>query len=118
MKNKAIKTINHDAPPFYDGGSPNDPKNLNGRLYDAMCDLLDEWGDMDVREKVATIAAIARIQVQFIKIREDHHVPGASGTAVKRYEKAFAANAARKRGKVTGSATIALIGDKDDELEY
>lgn len=97
-----------------------DPKNLNGRLYDAMSTLLDHFDDMNVREQVATIAAIARIQVAFIKIREDTYVPGSSGAAVKRYEKAFAANANRQRGKVAGSGATAALNDlsDDDGLEY
>ena len=95
-----------------------DPKNLNGRLYDAMSTLLDNFEEMSVREQVATIAAIARIQVMLIKIREDNFDPATSGTAVKRYEKAFAANATRRRKAVIGAAAALEDLSDDDELEY
>lgn len=96
-----------------------DPKNVNGRLYNAISTLLDNFDDMSVREQVATVAAIARIQVLFIKLREEKIESANAGTAVKRYEKAFEANAARKRKRVAGSVdrTLAAIRD-DDELEY
>jgi hypothetical protein len=98
-----------------------DPKNVNGRLYDAMSTLLDSFHDMNVREQVATIAAIARIQVAFIKLRDESYGSGAiySGTAVKRYEKAFAANAARRRHVGTRNGDVPLLETlDDDELEY
>ena len=117
---KALKTINHDEPPIDD--ATNDPKNLNGMLYDRCCELLrDEWDEMDTRQRIATLTAISNVQVRFIKIRADHHVPAVSGTTVRRYEKAFAANATRKRKSVAGDAAVAALLTNDgepDELEY
>ena len=110
-----LPQINHKDAPY----SSLDPKNVNGRLYDAMSKLLDNFEDMTVREQVATVAAIARIQVLFIKLREEKSEPANVGTAVKRYEKAFQANATGRRKKITGSvaATLAAVRDDDDDLE-
>lgn len=80
--------------------SPLDPLDVNGRLYTAMSTLLDNFDDMSPREQVLAISAIARIQVLFMKIREE---PGASpntGSAVRKYEQAFKENAARSRKRL------------------
>lgn len=101
-----------------------DPKNVNGRLYDAISILLDNFEDMTVREQVATVAAIARIQVLFIKLREERDEPKSEpardGIEVKRFAKAFAANANRRRKSVSRKNTaIATADDLDsDQLEY
>jgi hypothetical protein len=98
-----------------------DPKNVNGRLYDCISILLDNFQEMTVSEQVRTVAAIARIQVLFIKLREDGGVATNTGTTVKKYAKAFEANAARRRKRVAGAgaalAAIENVGG-DDELEY
>lgn len=112
-KSKQALTINGDETP---GFADSDPKNLNGRLYDAMSRLLDTFDDMTVREQVATVSAIARIQMTWIKIRENANATANSGTTVKRYEKAFAANATRKRKPLARPDFDGLLGD--DELEY
>lgn len=80
--------------------------------------LLNQFHEMDVRERIATISAVARIEVVLLKLKEATYAPDRSGSTVRRYEKAFAANAARKRKALTGAA-IALVEDlDDDELEY
>lgn len=105
-----IKTINNDLP---------NPSRRYIRLQEAMEILLDRFDDMDVREQVATISAIARIEIALIKIGESGYVTGASGATVKRYEKAFAANAASKRESIAGSAALlSSVDSDDDELEY
>jgi len=97
-----------------------DPKNVNGRLYDAMAKLLDNFDEMSVREQVATIVAIARIQTIFLKLRDVEGASGTSGSAVKRYEKAFQANATRKRKSGSGqsdAATVYTLHEDDSDAD-
>lgn len=114
-----IKTLDNEEIKLADPATLTDPLNVNGRLYRAMSTLLDTFEEMTVREQVATVSAIARIQVLFIKLREEKYDTGSAGTALKRYEKAFAANAARRRKGVSRSSIDGLlIDDSDDTLEY
>jgi hypothetical protein len=116
---KRIKSDN--LAPAQEMPAPLDPRNVNGRLYEAISKLLDNFDDMTVREQVATVAAIARIQVLFQKIREEQGaIPSSAGTTVKRYAKAFEAHAARGRKAVAGSEIPLLDAsyDDSDELEY
>lgn len=97
-----------------------DPLNINPRLQAWISELIDNRDDMTVSEQVRAVAAIARIQYLFMKLREEKSEPVNTGVAVKQYEKAFQANATRRRKKLTGSTTAVLttIRDDDDELEY
>lgn len=113
---KGYKNIDLPIYGMSETNNPNDPKNINGRLYDAVSTLLDNFQDMTVREQVTAVSAIARIQVLFMKIREDPSVPSSTGTTVKRYAKAFASNANKRKG-VTGSDVAGLLEEPDD-LEY
>jgi hypothetical protein len=99
-----------------------DPLNVNGRLYHAISSLLDDFPDMSIREQIATVTAISRIQVTFIKLREEKVEPPNVGAAVKRYETAFAKNANRKRKAIAGngkSSVVPILDEDDrDDLEY
>jgi hypothetical protein len=113
MKVKQIANTPQDDDP----ANPDDPKDINGRLYDAISRLLDNFEDMTVREQVATVSAIARIQVVFPKIRE---MSGGSqrGAVVRQYAAAFQANADRRRKNGARPDTAADDFDDDAELEY
>jgi hypothetical protein len=105
------------TPADIDPLNPDDPKDINGRLYDAISNLLDKFEEMTVREQVAVVSAIARIQVQFPKIRETSG-DSRRGAVVRQYTQAFKANAGRRRK----SAPRSTIPDDDlddgfDELE-
>lgn len=96
-----------------------DPLNINSRLQTWLSELIEARSEMSVSEQVRAVAAIARIQYVFMKLREEKHEPATTGTAVKQYEKAFAANS-RRRKAVAGrkSADIVPLDSDDDELEY
>ena len=81
-------------------GNPYDPLDVNGRLYQAMSTLLDEFDDLTSREKVLAISAIARIQVMFMKLREEPGVNTNTGSKVRQYEEAFKTNATRSRKRI------------------
>ena len=86
-------------------GSPLDPEDVNGRLYSAMSMMLDDFDDLDVRERVAVISAIARIQVLMMKIREEPGAVASSGSKVREYEEAFKANATRSTKRIKRRTT-------------
>lgn len=121
---KAIKTINHKPAPELDNGDESALRAaLHGMVLERCMEMIrDDWSDLSPRERISLIQAITMSEVRQIKLREDTNVPGTSGVAVKRYEAAFAANAARKRRAVSGSAAtddIPLLDVVDgDELEY
>jgi hypothetical protein len=110
MKKPELKVI---GPPEV---SPDDPKNVTGRLYDAVSKLLDGFDDMTVREQVAAVSAIARIQTLFPQIRETSGV-SKRGSTVRQYEQAFKTNASGGRKSLPRS-TIADDDDFDAELEH
>jgi hypothetical protein len=99
------------------GGDPHDPANINPRLLLWVSELIDAREEMPISEQIRAIAAIGRLQINMIKLREDSGGGHQSGTEVKRFAKAFAANATNKRKKLARS-TAAIAGPDDDDLEY
>ena len=109
--------------------NPLDPHNVTPRLQQWISELIEKRDNMSVREEIAAIAAIGRLQVMFVTLREEQGGGVATGTEVKRFAKAFAANADRGRkgaagksnGKLKPSAlesTAAVAASQyDDELE-
>lgn len=95
-----------------------DPKNINARLYnqvDAMLLQLEARDDdpelprLTLKERIAALIAIARIQVAFVGLRKeklpDDDEPG---SAVRKYATAFANDARRgttRGGRGTAAAT-------------
>lgn len=102
-----------------------DPLNINPRLARWASEIIENRHVLTPSEQVRALAAIARIQYLFMKLREeteDERSRSSSGTEVKRFAKAFAANAGRRRKSIArksvpSSAAIAFKDD-DDELEY
>ena len=106
--------------------NPLDPHNINPRLQEWISELIEKRDDMSVREEIAAIAAIGRLQVLFIKLREEGGGGVSTGTAVKQFERFFKDNATRasiahkrKGAARRSSAAIAELGydEPDDELE-
>lgn len=103
-----------------------DPKNVNGRLYDQIDILLSYLEERDaaaeddgvrvtLKERIAVLIAIARIQVAFVGLRKektpDDDVPG---SAVRKYATAFA-NDARRRTKPVGRRTNVVAKPEPDD---
>lgn len=81
--------------------------------------LLAQFPDMDVREQIATLSAVARIEFGRIKLKADNYVYPNAGSAVRQYEAAFARDASRQRDELTRStASLSDFSKDDDELEY
>jgi hypothetical protein len=92
---------------------PLDPLSINPRLQQWVSELIEAREDMSIGEQIRAIAAIARLQVNYIALRKEAGGGYATGTEVKRFAKAFAKNAIRGRQ----SNTRALTHDDDPELD-
>jgi hypothetical protein len=111
-----------------------DPLNVNARLYRQVSKLLDdleappvkrgrgkdakEEDAVTMRERIAALTAIARIQTIFIQLRaEDNPDERRAGSAVRRYSGAFK-NAAggRKTGGRSGPAAVAAAEPMGDDF--
>jgi hypothetical protein len=99
--------------------NPLDPLNINPRLQAWVSELIERRDDMSVTEQIRAIAAIARLQVNYVALRKEAGGGYATGTEVKRFAQAFASHA-RKRKNLAGSAAYAEFeydGD-DSDLEH
>jgi hypothetical protein len=97
-----------------------DPKNVNARLYAQISRLLDDLADNDedigIRERIAALVAIARIQTLFMGLRkEERPSDRATGSAVRKYSTAFknAGSGRKARGGRTAPAASEPITDDD-----
>jgi hypothetical protein len=105
-----------------------DPLNINKRLYDQIGALLDDLEDpknraeITVPQRINSLIAIGRILVMFKGLRKEIDTAG-SGSAVRKYSQAFAANAARggARGPAPGpepADDTGLDTDDFDEIQH
>ena len=98
-----------------------DPRNVKAKLYDLVADHCDrikrEGEDIDIRAVTMALGAIARIiPLWFPKGIEPENV----GSAARKYQATFQANAAR-RGKVVAGSTLKFAPrttDADDEPDW
>ena len=79
-----------------------DPKSINSRLYnqvDAMLEALeDPEAHITLKERIAALIAIGRIQVIFMGLRKEKLDDNAgAGSAVRKYAGAFKADDPRER---------------------
>lgn len=101
-----------------------DPKNVNSRLYAQISRLLDDLAgndeDIGIRERIAALVAIARIQTLFMGLRkEERPSDRATGSAVRKYSTAF--KNAGGRGKARGGRAAPAsepITDDDFGSDY
>lgn len=102
-----------------------DPRNVNSRLYNQIATLLDDLEAEDIREKldikerIAAIIAIGRIQIMFVNLRKENpnvaRPRAGAGSTARKYASAFRAkaHATRRGAKVAGRRSAAAddIGD-------
>jgi len=96
-----------------------DPLNINARLYAQLGKMLDqlEAGDsmITLRERIAALIAVGRLQVIFKGLRSKDPESHSVGTTVSRYSNVFAKNAARGRETSRGTAAVVQFDRHDDE---
>ena len=97
---------------------PVDSLKVNERLYRQIAKVLDDLeqrGDeLTIRDRIAALVAVGRIQTIFASLRKEHQEDDNAGSAVRKYSGAFAAKA--KNG--TSSRKKATRRSSDDEDNY
>jgi hypothetical protein len=92
-----------------------DPLNVNIRLYKQVAKLLDSLehddGDLGIKERIAALIAIGRIQTIFVGLRKEHRDGAGSGSAVKKYSSAFQDVARRRKANTR-------TGDDDADDDF
>lgn len=116
------------------GAIPRDPLKVKMRLYIQVAELLHaletgqgDDGPVTMRERIAALTAIGRLQAALIdKAKDDDEN---AGSAIRKYASAFTKNGAGRRKKTAGPASHELVlesdsgggdgldGDADDELD-
>jgi len=112
-----------------DPPNPRDPLDVNTRLYHHISKLLDELDkrnaheNVTLRERIAAIIAIGRLQIMFMGLRKEAKDDHITGSTVRKYTSAFKTHDTGRRKKITGPSPepepdIAdLIGINNDD-EY
>jgi hypothetical protein len=101
----AIKKLNGEA--SQSNQQVFDPLDVVPRLYKQVSLTLEqlEFSDkVTLKERIAALLAIGRIQVIFMGLRKEKSSDVAAGTAVRKYADAFKANDTRRRKKNAGPA--------------
>jgi hypothetical protein len=99
-----------------------DPLQINSRLYNQIARLLDDLEakdakqNLDIKERIAALIAVGRVQIMFVNLRKENISGAGSGSAVRKYSKAFTkANAGGRGKKVAGRrGAVADLADDDD----
>ena len=98
-----------------------DSLKVNERLYRQIAKVLDDLeqrGDeLTIRDRIAALVAVGRIQTIFVSLRKEHQDDGNAGSAVRKYSGAFTAkapNATRSRKKAAGRTKTRPEPDTDE----
>jgi parvulin-like peptidyl-prolyl isomerase len=94
-----------------------DPHQINERLARQVAKLLEQLEEgehITLRERFQSLMAIARIQYVFVTLRKEKFDEPSAGTAVRKYQTAFAKNDARGRKKIARPATAVAIRPEPD----
>lgn len=123
-KTKTVKeSDNKGAPPTLIAYKvPEEPDDLHKLLRVRAREMMtSKWDDLSASEQIRLLATVARNEVLYPKIVEGSHAGSVnSGATVRKYEKAFKANATRERKPVAGSDVDGFLEDDSDsdQLEY
>jgi len=98
-----------------------DPKNINSRLYNQVHLMLEQLeGDEEkitLKERIAALIAVARIQTVFVALRKEKTGDDAIvGSKVRKYAGSFKTNDARGRKTGTGPTVVPDPEPEPDEL--
>lgn len=91
-------------------GKDLDPLRVNSRLYKQIAKVLDDLehhsDELTMRDRIAALTAVARIQTVFVGLRKEHKDDDNAGSAVRKYAGAFAAKNASRRRAATARAAV------------
>jgi hypothetical protein len=100
---------------------PLDPLDVNGRLYrqiGALLDQLESAENLGVRDRIAALVAIGRIQTMFVGLRKENKDDRSeAGSAVRKFKTAFTASPGARKPKRGSGPTLAKTEsyDTDDD---
>ena len=98
-----------------------DPANINGRLYrqlDLVLAGLEDPGreeKVTLKERIAALIAIARIQIAFVGMRKEKLDDPDRGASVRKYATAFTKNDTGRGKKRAGTAAKPKPGPEPDD---
>jgi hypothetical protein len=94
-----------------------DPLDVNGRLYRQIGKLLsqlEEAEDLGIRDRIAALVAVGRIQTIFVGLRKENQGDPDAGSAVRKYSGVFKTDhATGGRKKATGTTAPKPTPDID-----
>ena len=83
-----------------------DPLSINVRLYHQVSEMLHQLENspnITLRERIAALVAIGRIQVLFVNLRKEKFDDASAGSSVRKYATAFKTHDTRGRKKIAGA---------------
>jgi hypothetical protein len=83
-----------------------DPLSINVRLYHQVSEMLTQLENspnITLRERIAALVAIGRIQVLFVNLRKEKFDDASAGSSVRKYAAAFKTHDARGRKAIAGA---------------
>lgn len=97
-----------------------DPLRVNERLYDQIDKLLEQLenpGDTKIalKERVAALIAIGRLQIMFVGLRKEKSPDVATGSAVRKYAAAFTHAPRGRKGRAAQDEDLGGGPDGGDE---
>jgi hypothetical protein len=84
-----------------------DPLSINVRLYHQVSEMLHQLENspnITLRERIAALVAIGRIQVLFVNLRKEKFDDASAGSSVRKYATAFKTHDARRRKAIARAA--------------
>jgi hypothetical protein len=96
-----------------------DPHNIAARLSKQnhlLLEDLEKQIDISFRERLAALGVIAKIEKDIRELQKEANELD-TGTAVRRYSKAFEAKAAGRARALARSRAVAAAGDDDGEAD-
>lgn len=87
-----------------------DPKNINGRLYAQVSELLTQLETSEhitIKERIAALIAIGRVQTIFVGLRKEKSGDDTAGSTVRKYAGAFKNDPGGRKKRARGG-TAAL----------
>jgi hypothetical protein len=94
-----------------------DPLGINVRLYNQISEVLHQLETSDhvtLKERIAALIAIGRIQVIFMGLRKETAHDAGAGSSVRKYATAFKAHDARGRKAIAGKRAEPEPSGDDD----
>lgn len=95
-----------------------DPENINGRLYAQVAVLLTqlEVGEhITLKERIAALIAIGRIQTIFAGLRREKTSDEDAGSTVRKYADAFKNDAGGRKKRARGGTSQPVADDTPDD---